>query len=597
MAHFHRDFFDHRSTVMDLKNTFFLIVGFFLLISNPYEPKALRARRTDESMFPAEGEIREAEPVMNPDEDFGPVEIDVPKPRPPVYEEPLLPVYKEPLPPVVVEPLEEFVEEPAIDIDERPSQPVAPYEPVVPWEPQEPFYPVQPLNPYQAIDDSPIEYVEYDDYGIYSPSMFKAPKPVESKDEVPKVKVKEIGERQSQIERMTLEECCCRTLDRKAEIEKKPVMIELREGIRKGVIINTPFCSMPRGVDLFCNFRVVPRDGLGIAHDLKSEPVNKTQVETTTCGLDLYYYSGPNNAEEAGQRQSACRGGQHSRLPGQAGGGMGYKMTIEGNKGFNFDAAFTLIGKTGTADVQGRAKDGESDKDRRERSTCSIRALPGETTKCAGTNYCIPTAAECNGYYDCPTTSGGTTPDEDEKNTCPPETERISEKGRDQKEKRDRLRNLLKGIALKPGDGRKGGRNLKHVNEEEEWKRLQESIVSMADDLEELTGLDSKFISYTAGRIGLLLLGFLVCLQFFVKLKAGAEALVETLSNVPGWIMSAKNGLMAACPCIKYCFKRKSGGNRAGSKKGSDEGGSKGKGSLPKSGLKPEGMDHAGSDS
>lgn len=65
-------------------------------------------------------------------------------------------------------------------------------------------------------------------------------------------------------------------------------MIEATEGIQRGVITNTPFCSMPRGVDLFLNSRFVPRDGLGIAHDLKSGPVNKTQAETTTCGLDLY---------------------------------------------------------------------------------------------------------------------------------------------------------------------------------------------------------------------------------------------------------------------------------------------------------------------
>lgn len=64
---------------MDLKNTFLLIVEFFLLISNPYESEALHARQIDESMFPAEGEICEGEPVMNLDKDFGPVEIDLPK--------------------------------------------------------------------------------------------------------------------------------------------------------------------------------------------------------------------------------------------------------------------------------------------------------------------------------------------------------------------------------------------------------------------------------------------------------------------------------------------------------------------------------------
>lgn len=42
-------------------------------------------------------------------------------------------------------------------------------------------------------------------------------------------------------------------------------------------------------------------------------------------------------------------------------------MTIVGNRGFSFDSAPTLIGKTGTADVQGRAKDGGSEKDRKER--------------------------------------------------------------------------------------------------------------------------------------------------------------------------------------------------------------------------------------
>lgn len=107
------------------------------MIPNPCESKALHARQINESIFPAEEGIREAEPVMNPDEDFAPVEIDVPKPR--------LPVYEEPMPPVVIEP-PEFVEEPAIDIDERPSQPVAPYESVVPWKPQEPWYPFQPLQ-------------------------------------------------------------------------------------------------------------------------------------------------------------------------------------------------------------------------------------------------------------------------------------------------------------------------------------------------------------------------------------------------------------------------------------------------------------------
>lgn len=137
----------------------------------------------------------------------------------------------------------------------------------------------------------------------------------------------------------------------------------------------------------------------------------------------------------------------------------------------------------------------------------------------------------------------------------------------------------MKGIALKPGVGTKNSRNLKHVKEEEEWQRLQGSIVALSETMEELSGLDSNFFAVLAGTIGLVLLAFAVCLQFCVRAMAVIDLLILTLSNVGNWLSLAKNGIMAL-PCVKACVDRagrKSGrnndnGKSSGQSKGKKEG-------------------------
>lgn len=387
-------------------STLKLIAIFTLLNPLHVNSRNLKRRQIDESQFPLEGEVRPA--------DSGAIRRD---------EEPHVGIGLQ----------EDVIWRPQpLDITNIGQDPV--------WENDDqisntPFgvgeeSDIPLYEPPGPIDDQPVEYVQYEIYDDVMPPQLQSQlltsrakdSPVEPR------KAKEIGERQTFIETKTLESCCCYIGSDAAEREKilkTPRHIVLEEGVMMGVIISTPFCFIPRPVDITCNFRVsVKNNDHGLSHHLKSEPEDGTKG-TTDCGLKLVFFNTNGNEKET---RTKCQSVTESLEPGKVDGGLGYKMEIKKGQAFNFDASFTLLGKVGQQ--EGRSAFSEQ---KSSRSTCTIKALPGQTKKCGNTNYCIPMAAECNGYNDCPAPNGQADPkdpaaDEEEKESCPEVPDRNNQK-------------------------------------------------------------------------------------------------------------------------------------------------------------------------